>query len=325
VRILSSSFLVLFAAAVVLLAQEQDPFRVTVDVDLVTLDVGVTDSSGKAIITLTRNDFEIYEDGRRQEIRSFAAVDTPYNTLMLFDCSGSTAPSWPFLIEAVNRFTGSLRPQDSMAMAQFGDGFKRLLNWTQRSGKPLVIPLDINDKVCEGTDFYGAIERAIGEFKGRQGRRGVVVLTDGEHARIPYRRENTRYVDSGDDRDFQRALRTVGNSDVVFYFVAVDTDLNPAPPAALRGYNPGEIYNMLQVRSRMEQLARESGGRVTFPKTPGDVVPLYEQIAQELGTSYGLGYTPSNAAKDGKTHRIEVRVRDKSLRVRQSRESYIAK
>jgi hypothetical protein len=55
------------------------------------------------------------------------------------------------------------------------------------------------------------------------------------------------------------------------------------------------------------------------------VIPLYEQIGRELGTSYGLGYSPVNKARDGKVRKIEVRVRDRNLQVRQSRESYEAK
>jgi hypothetical protein len=117
----------------------------------------------------------------------------------------------------------------------------------------------------------------------------------------------------------------------------VDTDLNPtiipgtAGPAAGTGlsipgsFNPLAIYNMQQSRSRMEQLAEISGGRVVFPNKPPDVIPLYEQIGRELGTSYGLGYSPVIKARDGKVRKIEVRVRDRNLQVRQSRESYEAK
>src|SRR5262245_56613207 len=107
-----------------LAARAQDPFTVRVDVSLVTLEAVVTDSAGHPVTTLAREDFEIYEDGVRRDIQSFASVESPYSVLMLFDCSGSTQPNWPFLVESMNRFTSKLRPQDSIAVAQFGGGFK---------------------------------------------------------------------------------------------------------------------------------------------------------------------------------------------------------
>jgi Ca-activated chloride channel family protein len=318
-------FLIIFIGAV--RSSGQEPFTVRVDVDLVTLEVGVTDSTGRPVTTLAREDFEIYEDGKPQEIRSFAAVDTPYNVLLLFDCSGSTQPSWPFLVEAMNRFTSHLRKQDGVAVAQFGSGYKRLLNWTTVTGKGVAVDVQVGDLSCGGTDFHRALERTLGELKGSTGRKGAIVLTDGQHQNIPFQKVtrlsvlNSRYVDPDDDKDFEKTLRAVRDGGAVFYFVAVDTDLNPNP-SGTGGFDPIEIYNMQQARARLELLAAASGGRVAFPKVPGDMVTLFEQIGRELGTSYGLGYTSTNNAKDGKRRQIEVRVRDRSLKVRQSREGY---
>jgi len=101
--------------------------------------------------------------------------------------------------------------------------------------------------------------------------------------------------------------------------VAVNTDLNPDE------FNTEEIYNKQQLRSRIEVLASASGGRVVFPKKPDEVVKLYEQLAHDLGTSYSLGYVPTNVARDGTYRKIEVRLRDRSLRLRQSREGYTAR
>jgi Ca-activated chloride channel homolog len=311
-----------------LAGRAQDPFTVRVDVSLVTLEAVVTDTAGHPITTLARDDFEIYEDGVRRDIQSFASVESPYSVLMLFDCSGSTQPNWPFLVESMNRFTGRLRPQDSIAVAQFGGGFKMLLDWRSLRGGSIDREIQTTDGSCNGTDFYGAIVRALESMRATKGRKGAIVLTDGVHNGIPLQRSisavraSARRVDADDDVEFQRVLRSVRASDVVFYFVAVNTDLNPEHST---GYNAANIYNMQQVRSRMEQLAEVSGGRVAFPINPQDVIPLYEQIGHDLGTSYGLGYAPANPKKDGAYHKIEVRLRDQTLHVRQSRTSYEAK
>jgi len=302
----------------------QDPPVLRVDVSLVTIDVEVTDSVGRAVNSLTREDFQIYENGALQDIRSFDSVATPYNIILLFDCSPSTEPAWPFLVEGMNRFGQTLRAQDRMAIAQFGGGFKLLRKLFSRTEESIEVAIQPRDLVCGGTDLYGAMDRALEELKTAKGRKGAVILTDGEHNRIPHQKgtefllDRPRYVDSVDDKDFQKILRAVAGSGVALYFVAVNTDLNPDE------FNAEEIYNKQQLRSRMELLASRSGGRVAYPKKPVEVVKLYEQLAHDLGTSYSLGYVPANMAKDGTFRKIEVRLRDRTLRVKQSREGYSA-
>jgi Ca-activated chloride channel family protein len=312
-------------------AQEQEPFTVKVDVALVTVDVVVTDATGRPVTTLTKDDFEVYEDGKLQEIRSFEPVDSAYGVLLLFDCSTSTQPLWPFLMESMNRFTARLRPQDTVAVAQFGGSYKTLLDWKPRGSGGMAIQIQPDDRSCNNTLFYEAISRALTELRKPFGRKGAVVLTDGVHNGIPIQRTGSnggvpRRVNAEDDSGFQKVLRQVKASDVVLYFVAVNTDLNPAGLTGTRGkYNPDDIYDTMQVRARMELLAEVSGGKIVYPKQPGDVVPLFEQIGRELGTSYGLGYPPPGSGGNGTYRKIEVRVRDKTLQVHQSRVGYEAR
>ena len=315
----------------------QDSFQLSIDVPLVTVGVEVTDSNDRPVTNLTRNDFQIYEDGEAQELKSFDSVEAPYSILLLFDCSSSTEPNWPFLLEAMNRFRQTLRPQDRIAVAQFGSGFKMLRRWTDASTGATI---QASDAVCSGTDFYGAVRQALEELEPVRGRKGVVILTDGAHQQIPFQRgrsENSRpnassrYVDAVDDSDFQRVLRTASRGANVLYFVAVDTDINPdggrgATTVGAGLFDPDDIFNKQQIRSRMEQLASATGGRAVYPEKPDDVVRLYEKMAQELGSLYSLGYVPATSKqKDGAYHKIEVRLRDRSLRLRQSRDGYLAR
>ena len=79
------------------------------------------------------------------------------------------------------------------------------------------------------------------------------------------------------------------------------------------------------VRARMEELADVSAGRMLYPERLEDIVPLYQQIGSELGTSYTLGYISSNPANDNLFRRIVVRARDANLRLIQSRNGYYGK
>jgi Ca-activated chloride channel family protein len=296
----------------------QEPLALRVDVSLVTVDAEVTDASGRPMSSLKREDFQVYENGVLQELRTFDSVDTPYNIVLLFDCSSSTKPHWPFLLEATSRFAQTLRAQDRLEIAQFGGKTRILRKWFDRTQGGGDVNVDPADGVCGGTDVYGALETAMEELKDVKGRKGVIVLTDGGHNGIPFQQGRGRYVDSVDEKNFQKLVKAVTLSGVGFYFVAVDTDLNP------HDFNPTAIFNKQQIRSRLEVLAGSSGGKVVYPKKPEDVVKLYEELAHDLGTSYSLGYAPANPKKDGTFRKIEVRVGDKSLRVRPSRDGYTA-
>jgi len=306
------------------LAAAQGGLTIRVDVPLVSLDVTVTDATGKPVNTLTRSDFSIYEDGTLQQIHNFSAVDIPYNVLLLFDCSGSAKPQRELMTEAMTRLIDNLRPQDAIAVAQFGSAVDLRVDWRNRSTGTMDPDLRAFAG-CNNTDFYGAMKWTTQKLEGVSGRKGVIVYSDGM-SEMPLRRMSVgnqsvyRPADSQDDPAFQRLLQTVRTSATAFYFVAIDTDLN-----ARAGTPPASIYSMQQARSRMEQLADISGGRVAFPKKADDIVPMYERIAHELGSSYSLAYISTNPARDGTFRAIAIRLRDESLRIQQSRQGYVAR
>ena len=319
-------------------ASAQEPFVLNVDARNVSVNVTVMDAAGRPVTKLTRNDFTVFEDGVPQEIQKFESVEIPYNILMNVDCSGSTEADWPFMKNAVDRFASKLRSQDKISVAQFGTRIETLMDWQSWTGNSLKVNLQPDSRTCQGTDIYGAVENSIARFKGISGRKGVVMLTDGVHNSFPKRNmvvqgRSMQRVDNAEaDKEFQKLLRTISRSEVVFYFVAINTDLNPdeigRPGAQVRAgsgtFNPELIYNMQQARSRMEQIAEVTGGHVAFPKTPAGVASLYEEIARDFGTNYGLWYAPMTAgsADNSKERRIEVRVKTAGLTVKQNRETY---
>jgi len=188
-----------------------------------------------------------------------------------------------------------------------------------------------SNPVCDDTDFYRAMSWAAGKIRGVDGRKGVIVFSDGVHEHIPQKRVSVgglslaRFIDPADDEMFQESLRNVRESEAIFYFVAVNTDFNPASVSDLlhpsTSYTATAVFNLQQVRLRMEMLARDSGGRIVYPRGVADYAALFEHIGAELGSSYSLGYAPPDPS-DTLRHRIEVRVKDKGLKVSQSRDTY---
>jgi VWFA-related protein len=334
-RVPLSALLCLLCLARLALTAQDTPLRLRVDVPLVSVDVGVLDSIGRPLTNLTQEEFSVFEDGQEREIKNFSAVETPYHMLALFDCTGSTREAWPFLLKSLNSFVTTLRTQDRIGVLAFGAGTNVVLNWTSRGAEPLNVQMRMPSPLCDQTDFYGALASAAAKMRDVAGRKGVIVFTDGVHGGIPAQPTKIggvtlmRFVDPSEDRGFLTVRRTIERSETVFYFIAVNTDLSPSNVDAA-GLMPGtqftplSLFNLQQVRSRMEQIALVSGGRVVYSQRNSDTGVLFEQIVRELGTSYSLGFTPT-ARLDGNYHRIEIRVRGRGMQVRQSRDGYYAR
>jgi hypothetical protein len=322
--------LVLLPAAACLVAQNEE-FRLRVDVANVPVQVEVLDANGRPVTDLKEDDFSIYEDGRLQQIQSFSSLDSPYSILALFDCTSSLREHWRFLETATNGFVNALRPQDHISVFAFGSSTETLLDWTPRDRWSGSLPIRLDSPTCGKTDFYGSLKSVAKLMQGVSGRTGVIVFTDGIDAELKTKTVTvgglklTRFVDSGNDSDFQDALKPLRTGKTLFYFVAVNTDLNATQVDGGYGtatFSPLTLHNRQQVRSRIEQLASASGGRVVFPIHHSDYAPLFEQIGRELGASYSLAYVPPSSSPSGAIHRVEVRVQKPGLRVKQSREVY---
>src|SRR5215467_2466750 len=202
-------FILAFVTAASLSAQVSD-YTLKVDVPFVLVDVTVQDDHNKVVDDLTRQSFELYEDGVRQEVRYFSPVSTPYNIYLLFDRSGSTQDKWPLMQRAVAGFISDLRPQDHIAIAAFDSELQRQLGWTNDRQKALAaVPQLILPRKSGGTDFYGAVEQTLrNEFKKTVDRRALIVLTDGRDTSI-YRElmQANRLLEPEEDRRYQRVVK----------------------------------------------------------------------------------------------------------------------
>jgi len=312
-------FLLFLLSCSTWLLSQSAPFTVNVDVPLVTVDFTVKNSTGKLITDLNRYDFEVLDNGEPRDIQNFSPTRTPYNVLLLLDCSGSTRDRLNLLVSALARFADQLRTQDKAAVAVFGEKVDVVMDWSTDKTKAINIP---DSPMCNGTNFYDALEWAEKKLHGASGRRGMLVFTDGRESNAARKSiiedglRLRRVVPPLEDRAFMNILKGAKESDAPFYFVAVDTDINPG-----KAYG-GPIPDLQQFRARMEMLAKETGGDIVYPKTPAEVVPLFLQIGRELGFSYSLTFTPPRT-RDAKPHKFEVRVRGQNdYFVQQSRSTY---
>jgi len=265
-----------------------DQYKLELTTSLVTVDVGVYDRSEKPVTNLGKDDFRVYEDGVVQPIRNFTPVSGGYRILLLIDHSGSMGRTWPFLLDGLNFFMKNLRPQDQVAIATFDNSVQVAMPWrSAKEGNTEKVGIAPNGM---GTEIWYSLDWAVKEVSRSNGRKGVIVFTDGE--------------DRGEN--YEKSLKKALESEIPFYFVGMTTENT-------------------QGGVRMKQFAQATGGKAYFPRSPSELGPLYTSIARDLGTSYTISYSPLKPPGDNKLRRIEIRPVDVRLHVIQSRAGYYAK
>ena len=290
------------------------------DKPLLTLDVAVFDPHGRAVTNLDRPDFELLEDGVPQKIISFTPAVTPYNVLLLLDCREATRDRLSLLTGAVRQFTSLLKPGDRVEIAVFGREVQVVREWNSDPGEDIHIG---DNPGCSNTDLYAALNWSTAEVLKVPGRRSVVVFSNGYQTEMPHEVKQVNgmnmqhIVPPAKDSEFQRILKIVHDGGTPYYFIAVDTDFNPG------NHYSGQVQDLQQLRTRVDQLAEVSGGRIVYPRESSDVVPLFLQIGRDLGASYSMAFTPQHV-RDGNYHSIDVRVQDENNHVQLARKGYTA-
>jgi len=321
----------------------QDGFRFKSGVDLVNVTATVIDDDGRFVPSLTKDDFAIFENGRRQEISHFSSERTPVSLGILLDASGSMTPDkMAAARSAIDRFIYDLLgPDDELFFVEFASSARITQNWT--TDRAAISRAVARVDPIGGTALYDAIARALPvAAAGRHKKKAVLVISDGN--------------DTNSSISVARLRQQIRDSEVLVYALGVDGTVrtessggrtrppiglpvpNPFPPSRRRpipGLPPpiigggsgsggtwsrpnGERVNPDALR----EVTDETGGRTEIVRGFGDLQSATARLADELSKQYSLAYS-STEDKDGRWHPIRVEVRDKRLTVR-ARRGYTA-
>jgi VWFA-related protein len=312
-------------------AQTQDEPVVTVESNLVILNVGVADRKGQAVTDLSQRDFTVYEDGVKQSVVSFEPASAPFSLVLLLDMSGSTINFRPTLKQSALRFIDALGPEDRVEVVVFNDKVQTLQHFTTDRGK---VAFSIDEAKGRGnTSLYQALRYSLAELaKEGKRRKAVVVLTDGldtEERKLDG--ATSAQAKTGDEAvaavkpEQSAALRSVLDSadrqGVTIYPLALPS----ADPKTLLPLTPQQSAIYSAARVRMQALADRTGGRLHEIRRLEDMGRLYAEVAAEMRTLYSLAYQSSNArARDGKWRSINVEV-TRADAIARSRPGYYAR
>ena len=288
------------------LSEQQAPTVFRSSASLVALNVTVSDGS-KLVTGLSRDDFEVYEDGVQQELRFFEASAVPMDVILLLDTSSSMRDKMRTVHDAARGFMKILRSEDRGAVVSFDDDVRVLQDLTSDLA---AIESAINATVAKGsTSLNNAIYIALKTFgraardAGEVRRQAIAVLSDGE---------DTSSLITADD-----VVALARKTGVNIYTIALQSQFGSARKASPRRYFSESEY-------ALKTLAKETGALSFFPSGVHELKDVYQTIATELESQYSIGYAPSNSRADGRFRRIVVRVTaDPTFRPR-ARAGYVA-
>ena len=261
-------------------------------VSIVSLNVTVQDRSANYISGLRPEDFAVFEDGVRQDVRFCESDSVPVDLIVLLDTSASMSDKIDLVREAADGFLGTLRPGDRGAVVGFSDNVQILEPLTEQ--RAALIHAVGSIQAHGNTALDDAIYIALKEFgkaarqNGQVRRQAIAVLSDGE--------------DTSSMVSFDDVLAVARKMGVNIYTVGLQS-----------------VYEMKQIRDEtgrrylsegdytLKTLARETGALAFFP-TVKELKAVYRTIAGELAHQYSIGYVPSNPQPDGRFHHVVVQI-----------------
>jgi VWFA-related protein len=262
-------------------APNQEPFRISMDVDWVVLQANVHDRGGHTVAKLRQGDFEVFEDGKLQEIRLFRQEDTPVTVGLIIDHSGSMRSKLEDVTAGARAFVRSSNSKDQMFVVNFNERVSL--------GLPVGMPFSDNagqlaDAIWASpaigtTALYDAVIEGLGRLqKGTSDKKVLLVISDGG--------------DNASKAGLDRVLKMAEQSNATIYtigiFEADDPDKNP------------RVLN---------RLAKESGGEAFFPHQVSETVQLCERIARDIREQYTVGYVSSRNKDDDAYHKVRLAAR----------------
>lgn len=261
---------------------------------LVPVYATVTDAQDRLVPDLAREDFEIFDNGKKQDLAVFENQSQPFTAVLMLDTSGSMTDSLKLVYAGAEQFLSRLSPQDRAQVGAFNDKIE--FSGVFTSDRDELAAALRNLDFGYPTRLNDAIDQSINRLTDIEGRRVIVLLTDGE--------DTASKVGQGDVLDRART------EEVMIYGIGLES----------------VYFNGAQrVRTRpdrvLRKLADDTGGGYYLLENTKDLNATFARIAQELRSQYVLGFTPT--LLDGKVHKLTVTVKRPGMKVR-ARKTYVA-
>jgi Ca-activated chloride channel homolog len=261
---------------------------------VVSLFVTVADAQKRLVPGLNKDDFEVFDNEKSQPISFFQNENQPITVVVMLDTSGSMTGTIALLRAAAEQFLIRLLPEDKGRVGAFNDKIQFSSRFTNDRDE---LVSDVKDlDYGNGTRLWDAVAASLDELKGIEGRRVILVFTD------------------GDDTESHTRLGTVIDraraDEVMIYAIGLESN-----------YFNGQHMVRSKPDNGLRKIADETGGGYFELAKTADLAPTFTKVAQELHSQYVIGFTPT--LLDGKVHKLAVRLKQAGMTAR-ARRSYLA-
>jgi Ca-activated chloride channel homolog len=251
------------------------------DVNLVLVPVSVIDPMQRIVVGLRSDNFQVFEGKKAQEIRHFSSEDAPVSVGIILDTSGSMRDKLERVREAIHQFCRSANVQDEFFMITFSDSPRLAKDFTS---DPDAIESELLFTRANGrTSLLDAIYMGVGKMKeAKYPRKALLIISDGGD-------NHSRYS----EHDIREAVR---ESDVVVYSIGTFDRYVPT-------------QEELMGPTLLSEIAEPTGGQAFTISSPTEMPDIAKLIGTALRTQYVLGYRPEDVPRDGKWHKINVKLK----------------
>jgi Ca-activated chloride channel homolog len=271
---------------------DQGGFKIKTEVNMVSVPVTVHRTEGGFYKGLSQDNFQVLENGVKQEIVFFTQEALPTRIAIVLDISGSVQDEWGTIKYATKRFVENLKPDDQFSLTSFNTEIRLKMDWGRKTDKVDAVLGSIYCK--DNTKLWDAIWVVCNDlFKGVKEKKAIIIMSDG--------------MDNESSVSYEDTLAAAVRSEAAVYVVSKTEAVRQVYLANKNFYYnriPPEAF--VQADLALRKLAYETGGRVLYPSSFGQLDNIYAQVDEELRNQYMLGYISSNTAKDGSYRRIDV-------------------
>jgi VWFA-related protein len=257
--------------------------NIRVNADLVLIPVMVTDRHDRLVTGLEKERFKLYEDKIEQPITHFAMTDAPISVGLVFDCSGSMGSKLQKSRAAVAEFLKTANTEDEFHLIQFNDTARLIAGFTSE-------PEEIRSKL------------AFTESRGRTALLDAIYLSLDLMRRAKHTRKAILIISDGGDNCSRYTTREVKNrvreADVQIYSIGI------LEPPSVRARMPEEVAGP----ALLQDVASQTGGRLFEVDDLNELPDIAAKVGTALRHQYVLGYSPAAAKRDGKYHRVQVKL-----------------
>jgi len=239
------------------------------------LEFSATSNAGDAA-PLEGTDLIVTEDGTPQRIDAFQEATAPMSIVLALDGSGSIRPALDAIKAAARTFVSALRPSDPLALVEFADGVS-LAHDFSATRQPTLDAIDAH-RASGGTALWDGLESALALLGRREGRRAIVVMTDG-------RDENAAGNAPGSRQAFADVKAHASDTQTAIYVIGLGANVD---------------------REALTELSRESGGAAYFPSEAGEIAAHYRRVLDDLRRRYVITYTSTNSNRDGAWRTVTI-------------------